>query len=175
MPQKRTDFVQKPFASSKEWKGVLKIADALTSHMAKPEIRKQIDLANAPGRSSSEVQGVILGQATELGFKSEAKGLFNNYTNSSLRPDYYLAIDKTGIILEVERGKTTQNNMDFLDFWKCHICESAHYLFLLVPDELRQNQEKRPTRPYNHVVTHMEAFFKPANYTNVRGLVLFGY
>ena len=52
MTQKRTDFVQEPFADSKEWKGVLKIADALTAHMATPKIRKQIDLANAPGRSS---------------------------------------------------------------------------------------------------------------------------
>ena len=175
MTQKRTDFVQETFADSKEWKGVLKIADALTAHMATPKIRKQIDLANAPGRSSSEVQAVILGQATELGFKSEAKGLFNTYANSSLRPDYYLPIDKTGIILEVERGKTTINNMDFLDFWKCHICESAHYLFLLVPDELRQNPTRPVSRPYNIVASHMEAFFKPANYTNVRGLVLFGY
>ena len=43
----------------------------------------------------------------------------------------------TGIILEVERGKTTINNMDLLDFWKCHICAHADYLFLMVPTELR--------------------------------------
>ena len=24
--------------------------------------------------------------------------------------------------MEVERGKTTTNNKDFLDFWKCHLC-----------------------------------------------------
>ena len=35
--------------------------------------------------------------------------------------------------MEVERGKTVLNNMDLLDVWKCHICESANYLFLIVP------------------------------------------
>ena len=50
-----------------------------------------------------------------------------------------MPIGESGIILEVERGKTTINNMDLLDFWKCHICSYAHGLYLLVPTELRQN------------------------------------
>ena len=54
----------------------------------------------------------------------------------------------TGIILEVERGKTTINNMDLLDFWKCHICAHADYLFLMVPRELRQNPTMSPRREY---------------------------
>ena len=32
--------------------------------------------------------------------------------------------------MEVERGKTTTNNMDLLDIYKCHICEEANHLFL---------------------------------------------
>ena len=44
----------------------------------------------------------------------EKKGLFKNY-NSQLRPDYYKKLKKSGIILEVERGKTLKNNMDLLD------------------------------------------------------------
>jgi len=42
-----------------------------------------------------------------------------------LRPDYFLKLDDTGILLEVERGKTTINNMDLLDFWKCHLCRNT--------------------------------------------------
>ena len=69
-----------------------------------------------------------------------------------------------------------QNNMDFLDFWKCHICKYAHYLFLLVPKELRQNQSgKIVGRPYQTVVSHMETLFYPENYTSVRGVVVIGY
>ncbi len=66
--------------------------------------------------------------------------------------------------------------MDFLDFWKCHLCEHANYLFLLVPQELRQNEKQRaPKREYNAVVKHLSSFFVPRNYTNVRGLAVFGY
>ena len=86
-----------------------------------------------------------------------------------------IACYKTGIILEVERGKTTINNMDLLDFWKCHICEHAAYLFLMVPTELRQNATMSPRREFVTVGNRLESFFVPGNYTNVRGLVLMGY
>ena len=65
--------------------------------------------------------------------------------------------------------------MDLLDFWKCHLCEHAHYLFLLVPLELRQNESMSPRREYASVCKRLGAFFRPRNYTNVRGLFVFGY
>jgi len=77
--------------------------------------------------------------------------------------------------MEVERGKTTINNMDLLDFWKCHLCQHADYLFLMVPQELRQNTTMTPRREYNSVVKRMSSFFMRRNYTNVRGLHIFGY
>jgi hypothetical protein len=118
----------------------------------------------------------MLEKVLELGFKNESKGLFESYPNSRLRPDYFLALGETGILLEVERGKTNQNNMDFLDFWKCHICHTAHYLFLCVPLELRQNESgKIVGRPFQTVVEHMSTFFLPENYTNVRGVGIIGY
>lgn len=113
--------------------------------------------------------------ALELGFKDEAKGLFKHYKNKGLRPDYYRPIGETGIILEVERGKTNQNNMDFLDFWKCHICRHANYLILMVPNELQQKVGGPISRPFGTTLSHLSAFFEEENYTNVRGLVLFGY
>ena len=78
-----------------------------------------------------------------LGFRDERRGLFSAY-ESALRPDYFREVGGTGVILEVERGKTTINNMDLLDFWKCHICEHADYLFSMVPLELRQNPDMSP-------------------------------
>lgn len=120
------------------------------------------------------MQAVLLERATELGFKGESKGLFSSY-QSALRPDYYLLIGSTGIILEVERGKTTINNMDLLDFWKCHICEHADYLFLMVPAGLRQNPTMSPRREFATVARRIETFFRPGNETNVRGTVLIGY
>jgi len=130
--------------------------------------------ANCPGTSSAQVQAAFRVAATTLGFHSEKTGLFAE-SIPGLRPDYFMAVGKTGILLEVERGKTTTNNMDLLDFWKCHLCVGAHYLFLLVPRELRNNPNMSPKKEFTYVKRRLASFFKPENYTNVRGLVLFGY
>ena len=78
-------------------------------------------------------------------------------------------------LLEVERGKTTINNMDLLDVWKCHSCRHANYLFLFVPRELRQNEHTAPRREFATVAKRLGTFFEPRNYTNVYALWLFGY
>jgi len=121
------------------------------------------------------VQNTFLAQARELGFVNESRGLFQGYDNKAVRPDYYRPVGDSGILLEVERGKTTINNMDFLDFWKCHLCEQANYLFLMVPQALRQNESMAPRHEFNAVVKRLGSFFVPRNYTNVRGLIIFGY
>jgi len=171
----RTDFVQKTYADSDEWRRVTGVASEFEKVMKTKVISSRIASANQPGASSGEVQAVLLNPALGLGFREEAKGLFKGYKNKGLRPDYYLRVGDTGIILEIERGKTNQTNMDFLDFWKCHICEQAHYLFLMVPKELRQSKNGAVSKPYDVTASHLSAFFEPRNYTNVRGLVLFGY
>jgi hypothetical protein len=170
----RVDFVQDSYRATVEYESVLDIADRLFVHLREPSVVDAILEANQPGRSSAAVQEVFLEQARELGFRDESKGLFKEYA-SALRPDYFMPLDGTGIILEVERGKTTINNVDLLDFWKCHICVSADYLFLLVPRELRQNETMSPRREYVTVAKRLATFFEAGNYTNVRGLCLLGY
>ncbi len=170
----RVDYFQGGYVGTREHAAVLEIADRLLDHLREPDVVANIVSANHPGRSSAEVQNVFLAQARELGFRDESRGLFRDYT-SALRPDYFMPLADTGIILEVERGKTTINNMDLLDFWKCHICAHADYLFLLVPLELRQNLTMSPRREYVTVERRLRTFFEKANYTNVRGLCLFGY
>ncbi|WP_101525313.1 hypothetical protein [Nocardioides houyundeii] len=110
-----------------------------------------------PGISSAEVQATFLPYALELGFTSEAKGLFLEYENK-LRPDYYRAVGKSGVLLEVERGKTTTNNMDLLDMWKCHLCRHADFLFLMVPQALKHNHRMTPKREYSAVVKRLGTF-----------------
>ena len=120
------------------------------------------------------MQDTFLRFAEQLGFESEKKGLFAQ-AELALRPDYYMELPGSGILLEVERGKTTINNMDLLDFWKCHLCNRAHYLFLLVPQALRQNEKMTPRNEYAIVLRRLSHFFSEENYTNVRGLCVFGY
>lgn len=171
----RADFVQEKLAKSEEWMNVIKLANSFESHMSEKSVAARISKANQPGSSSSLIQAVLLEHATKLGFRNEALGLFKGYKNRGLRPDYFLSLGDTGVILEIERGKTNQNNMDFLDFWKCHICKHAHYLFLMVPQELKQRTNGAVSKPFNTTRSHLSAFFEEGNYTNVRGLVLFGY
>jgi hypothetical protein len=153
-----------------------KIAKELLEHLNSVEVLSRIAEANMPGRSSGKVQDTFLDYAKSIGFQSEKQGLFDVYNNSSLRPDYYLDLGgSNGILLEVERGKTTINNMDLLDMWKCHLCEHANFLFLMVPQELRQNSKMKPRREFNTVKKRLESFFYQSNYTNVLGLYLFGY
>lgn len=168
-------LVQDTYLSSLEYQLVKGIAEQLLSHLNSPEILQEIERVNQPGASSSLVQNTFLREAHSIGFKDESKGLFADYINKGLRPDYYMKVEKSGIILEVERGKTTINNMDFLDFWKCHLCKSANYLFLLVPKTLVQNTKMNPRNEFATVVNHLSPFFEPDNYTNVRGLSIFGY
>jgi hypothetical protein len=171
----RVDFVQEHLVDSPEYRRVLSVADALHEFLQLAEVAARIVAANQPGRSSADVQSVFLAQARQLGFRDESKGLFGGYPSSGLRPDYFMPLGDTGILLEVERGKTTINNMDLLDFWKCHICAYADYLFLMVPIELRQNDSMSPRREFASVAKRLGSFFERRNYTNVRGLCLFGY
>jgi hypothetical protein len=65
--------------------------------------------------------------------------------------------------------------MDLLDFWKCHICLHAHFLILLVPTQLRQNPTMTARNEFATVGRRLASFFEERNYTNVRGLFLFGH
>ena len=171
----RLDFVQPGAREGSEWREVLAVVGELVEHLEEPEVAASVAAANRPGQSSADVQAVFLEEAKRLGFRDERTGLFSGYLSSALRPDYFRPVGSTGVILEVERGKTTINNMDLLDFWKCHICEHASFLVLMVPSELRQNDSMTPRREFATVAKRLESFFRPGNFTNVRGLVLLGY
>lgn len=109
------------------------IAKELRQFLEQAETQLLIRKHNVPGVPSERIQRLLSKKAAALGFEHEKRGLFANYAVPALRPDYFCRIGDTGILLEVEKGKTTMNNMDLLDFWKCHICDHAEYLFLIVP------------------------------------------
>jgi hypothetical protein len=92
-----------------------KLADDLLGHLRTEDALARIQTVNQPGRSSAEVQATFGDFVRELGFESERVGLFGA-DEFALRPDYFIRLGQTGILLEVERGKTTINNMDLLDF-----------------------------------------------------------
>ena len=175
MPVRLHKLVQPEIVESTTFQKVNEIGDLLHKHLCQEDVYAKLTKANMPGNSSGSVQSVFLEFAESLGFSSEKKGLFKDYATSGLRPDYYLKIDNSGILIEVERGKTIMNNMDFLDLWKCHICKEADFLFLIVPSKLAHNNNKKSYDTFQKVVNRMSPFFQEDNYTNVQALYIFGY
>ena len=167
-------FVLSEISGTPTYTRVVSIADRLHAHLNEPESLARIQEVNQPGNSSSLVQDTFLKYAEQLGFYSEKKGLFKE-SGLALRPDYFCPVGDTGILLEVERGKTTINNMDLLDFWKCHLCGVANHLFLMVPLALRQNPRMRPRNEFTTVSRRLSQFFESGKGTNVHSLCLFGY
>jgi hypothetical protein len=167
-------MIRADHAATAETVEVEALASRLLCELSAESACAELVEANQPGASSHRVQDAILPVAQSLGFSPERCGMFA-HSIPGLRPDFHRKVGSSGIILEVERGKTTTNNMDILDFWKCHLCEEAHYLFLFVPLELRHNPEMSPKREFATVKRRLAPFFQPGNYTNVRGLFLFGY
>lgn len=168
-------FVQPKVLGTPIFDKVDAIGNSLHHHLCSPEIFLNITNANQPGNSSYKIQSVFSEFAASIGFTSEKKGLFKHYATSGLRPDYYIKVEDSGILLEVERGKTIMNNMDLLDLWKCHICKEADYLFLMLPSKLAHNSNANTYNTFNKVVDRMSPFFLEGNYTNVHALFIFGY
>src|SRR4051812_22014526 len=110
-----TEFSRQDVVGTDELIAVQRIAHELLAHLNGADAQTLLAAANLPRSSSALVQASFLAFARELGFVDESKGLFENYPTSALRPDYFLPLGDSGILLEVERGKTTINNMDLLD------------------------------------------------------------
>jgi len=162
----------KPRENRAEIREVFKIAKELEKFLNEEKTLKLISELNIKGGVSQKIQKVITDFAEpELGFISEKEGLFEKYQTKKLRPDLFKKIGKSGILMEVEKGKTYTNNMDLLDLWKCHICSEANHLFLIVPIR----DEAKGLNIFNTVCKRMSSFFVKENYLNINSLVIFGY
>jgi hypothetical protein len=166
---------KKDVESLESFKRANVMAEKLRQYLEQEETKQQIREQHVLGASSARIQEIVRRKAEALGFEHEKEGLFRSSTVRALRPDYFFAMGDSGILLEVERGKTTTNNMDLLDFWKCHICERAEYLFLLVPQE-RRSAKGTVLRHFRQVNKRLGVFFDDEkNYVNVNAVYLFGY
>jgi hypothetical protein len=159
---------------SETFRQVADIAGELRHYLDEAAMQKLIVERHVLNAPSTGIQQLMLESVTKLGFRNEEKGLFSGYEVSALRPDYFCKVGDTGILLEVERGKTTTNNMDLLDLWKCHICRHASYLFLVVP-QVRLSKSGKRLRHFSHVRKRLAPFFEERNYVNVDAVFLFGY
>ena len=168
MKIKVAKFIKKKINKS-ELKEIFKISNIIEEYRNQKEVNQRIQNSNVKGTDSQVIQKIIEEIAIPLGFKDEKQGLFKKYKDSGL-PDFYKKIGKNGILMEVERGKTTTNNMDILDIYKCHICEETNHLFLFVPIEVSHTKNI-----YKSVCKKVENFFYEENYLNINRAIVFGY
>lgn len=167
-------FKKNPITLKNEFEEVNTIASKLRDYLVTEVVANEILKRHKLSATSQQIQNIIQSEVESLGFHPEKSGLFKDYNVQALRPDFYCTIGNSGIILEVERGKTITNNMDLLDIWKCHVCRQADFLFLVVPVS-RPSENGSAIKAFSNVVRRLSTFFEPENYINVEAVFVFGY
>ncbi|PIT84887.1 hypothetical protein COU37_01355 [Candidatus Micrarchaeota archaeon CG10_big_fil_rev_8_21_14_0_10_45_29] len=161
-------FHQKGFEKTPTYevfeKDVQALCDFITSN------RANFHSANKLGENSKSVQNLLSPLCLKLGYRDDEviESVFG-------RPDFSKLLEPfgEGIIIEVERGKTLDNNMDLLDLWKCHVSKPVNCLILVVPERKPTSKQMRPIS--KSVVSRLKQFFEEGNYTNARGLAVVSY
>jgi predicted XRE-type DNA-binding protein len=169
------EFLQEEIENTEVLEIARDISKQIYEFISSKEIKDKIAKVHMVGAKSSQVQDIISSKCKEIGFSSEKKGLFSQLDIPiQLRPDFYIKIKGAGLIIEVERGKTIDNNMDLLDLWKCHICEQSDYLLLIVPI-IKQTKKGTSNNIYKSVIKRVASFFEKNNYVNIKGCFVIGY
>ena len=138
----------------------------------------QIDAAHIHGAKSAEVQSIVSRILKDgLGFEEEVLLTPENGIVSRPRPDFFYRLSESeGVIAEVERGGTVNNNHDLKDIWKAHLAPDAQHLFLIVPNSNWKATGLPRERPFPRVAHRMSAFFgDPRREIDVFTCHVFGY
>ena len=152
------------------------LAGQLVAHLhSSAEIIAALHIYGAQSKAIQDTVGELL--CDRLRFRSEVVLTPQHGLVTQARPDFYFDLGAgRGVIAEVERGGTTANNHDLKDLWKAHIAPNAHHLFLVVPEELRNESGAVRERPFPKVVRRIGAFFgEPRREVDVLSAHVFGY
>src|SRR4051794_39625354 len=85
------------------------VADELRENLDSDLVRGALGAIAPVGGTSHQVDEIVHPHAERLGFSSQRITLFEEYP-IALRPDWYRPMADSGILLEIERGKTVTNN-----------------------------------------------------------------
>ncbi len=137
-----------------------------------------IRAAHVHGAQSSAIQSIVsLLLRDRLGFDEEVILTPAHGFVTSARPDFFYRLGSgRGVLAEVERGGTVNNNHDLKDLWKAHISPDAQHLFLIVPNANWKPDGTARERPFKRVVNRLAAFFgDPRREIDLVSLHVFGY
>lgn len=158
----------------------LSIVDVLASDLKRHLASRASSIASAHvhGAASSQIQLIVAELLRhELGFEEEVVLTPEQGFVTAARPDFiYRLAAGRGVLAEVERGGTVNNNHDLKDLWKTHIAPDAQHLFLIVPNANWTSSGAPRERPFKRVANRLSAFFgDPRREIDVLSLHLFGY
>lgn len=160
----------------REAEAVGMLADHLRHELVARE--SAINQAHVVGAQSSVIQAIVAEVLTgELGFGQEVVLTPQDGIVTRARPDFVYELSPCrGVMAEVERGGTVNNNHDLKDLWKAHIAEDIQHLFLVVPNSNWTGLGQAREKPYPRVLNRIGAFFgNPRREVDVLSAHVFGY
>lgn len=138
----------------------------------------RVDEAHVHGAQSKAIQQIVAELLCDrLGFSTEVILTPQDKLVTRARPDFFfrLSADR-GILAEVERGGTVNNNHDLKDIWKAHVARDAQHLFLVVPNANWVTGGTTREKPFMRVCNRASAFFgEPRREIDVVSMHIFGY
>ena len=152
------------------------LASSLLAHLRRSAVA--VDAVHVYGARSSAIQSIVSQLLTEhLGFAEEVVLTPQDGLVTQSRPDFFYRLAPgRGILAEVERGGTTNNNHDLKDVWKAHVSPDAQHLFLVVPNTNWKASGEPRERPFHRVVGRVQALFGEARReVDIRSAHVFGY
>ncbi|MDO8731402.1 MAG: hypothetical protein Q7L55_02360 [Actinomycetota bacterium] len=153
-----------------------RLADELAEYLEASADR--IGVAHVHGAQSGAIQSIVADLLrNKLGFGEEIVLTPEDGFVTRARPDFFYRISNNrGILAEVERGGTVNNNHDLKDLWKAHISPDSQHLFLVVPNANWSAAGGVRERPFVRVRNRLAAFFgDPRREIDVVSLHIFSY
>lgn len=160
----------------REVEAVTMLADHLREELAEREVA--INQAHVVHAQSKAIQDIVAEVLTdELGFRQEVVLTPQDGIVTRARPDFVFPLSPgRGVMAEVERGGTVNNNHDLKDMWKAHIAQDIQHLFLVVPNSNWTGVGGAREKPYPRVLNRIGAFFgTPRREVDVLSAHVFGY
>lgn len=160
MPIHRRAF-EKAAPSPNEQAEIARVADVvdqLVEKLSQQDV--EINRAHVVGAQSSVIQAIVGATLREIGFGEEVVLTPQDGLVTRSRPDFVLPLAPgRGVMAEVERGGTVNNNHDLKDMWKAHIAIDIQHLVLVVPNLNWTKLGGGRERPYPRVCSRVGAFF----------------
>lgn len=161
MPVEMRSFVRSALSPDEreEVERVTVLAEQLHAHMQDRE--QTINQAHVVGAQSSVIQAIVSEILTEeLNFGEEVVLTPQDGIVTRARPDFVFPLASgRGVMAEVERGGTVNNNHDLKDMWKAHIATDIQHLMLIVPNSNWTKLGAPREKPFPRVCNRVGAFF----------------